>query len=100
MVNRALGASFDPRRFDHVARWDGEQEWIEMRLRSRTDQIVIVDALDLAVTFAAGEEMRTEISAKFRREGVEAELGAAGFALDRWWTDPDGDFALSLAFRT
>jgi L-histidine Nalpha-methyltransferase len=100
VVNRSLGASFDPRSFDHVAVWDEAQEWIEMRLRSRRDQTVLIDALDLAVHFEAGEEMRTEISAKFRRAGVAAELAAAGFALDRWWTDPAGDFALSLSFRS
>ena len=51
------------------------------------------------MSFAAGEEVRTEISAKFRREGVEAELAAAGFELERWWTDSAGDFALSVAVR-
>jgi L-histidine Nalpha-methyltransferase len=100
VVNRALDAHFDPRQFEHVALWDAEREWIEMRLRSLGDQIVMVDALGLGVRFAPGEEMRTEISAKFRREGVEAELGAAGFTIDQWWTDPSGDFALSLSFRT
>ena len=69
-----------------------------MRLQSRTDQRVRVDALDLDVTFTAGEQMRTEISAKFRREGVEAELASAGLRLDRWMTDPNDDFALSLSF--
>jgi len=51
----------------------------------------------LAVEFAAGEEMRTEVSAKFREAGVAAELAAAGLAMRSWWTDPDGQFGLSLA---
>ncbi|WP_316746308.1 L-histidine N(alpha)-methyltransferase, partial [Streptomyces sp. MK7] len=72
-----LGADFDPDAFDHVALWDADHEWIEMRLRSRTAQTVKIPALDLAVHFAAGEELRTEVSAKFRREGVKAELAAA-----------------------
>jgi L-histidine N-alpha-methyltransferase len=97
VLNRELKADFDPAAFDHVARWDPEREWIEMRLRSTVDQVVSVAALDLEVPFAAGEEMRTEISAKFRREGVERELAAAGLRLTRWWTDPAGDFGLSLA---
>jgi L-histidine N-alpha-methyltransferase len=97
VLNRELKADFDPAAFDHVARWDPEREWIEMRLRSTVDQVVSVAALDLEVAFAAGEEMRTEISAKFRREGVERELAAAGLRLTRWWTDPAGDFGLSLA---
>jgi len=57
-----------------------------------------VPALDLAVDFAAGEEMRTEVSAKFRKEKVAAELTAAGLRLAHWWTDRPGDFALSLSF--
>jgi L-histidine N-alpha-methyltransferase len=97
VLNRELDAAFDPDLFEHVARWDAEQEWIEMRLRSRIDQRVRVAALGLDVRFAAGEELRTEVSAKFRRAGVEAELAAAGLRLTHWWTDPDGDFGVSLA---
>ncbi|MER6464803.1 L-histidine N(alpha)-methyltransferase [Streptomyces sp. NPDC001288] len=97
VVDRELDADFDPAAFDHVALWDAQQEWIEMRLRSRLAQTVKVPALDLAVDFAAGEELRTEISAKFRRDGVTAELAAAGLELTHWWTDPQGRFALSLS---
>ncbi|MER6472315.1 L-histidine N(alpha)-methyltransferase [Streptomyces collinus] len=97
VVNRELGADFDPAAFDHVALWDAEREWIEMRLRSRTAQTVKVPALDLAVHFAAGEDLRTEVSAKFRREGVSAELAASGLELTHWWTDTEGRFALSLS---
>ncbi|CAM5346437.1 L-histidine N(alpha)-methyltransferase [Streptomyces griseomycini] len=97
VLNRELGADFDPASFDHVALWDARHEWIEMRLRSRPAQTVKVPALDLAVDFAAGEELRTEVSAKFRKEGVRAELAAAGLELARWWTDDAGRFALSLS---
>jgi L-histidine N-alpha-methyltransferase len=97
VLDRELKADFDLDAFDHVALWDPEHEWIEMRLRSRVDQVVSVADLDLAVPFAAGEDLRTEISAKFRRERVEAELAAAGLAMTRWWTDPAGDFGLSLS---
>ncbi|HEV2635732.1 MAG TPA: L-histidine N(alpha)-methyltransferase [Actinocrinis sp.] len=97
VLNRELDADFDLAAFEHVALWDPAEEWIEMRLRSVAAQTVKVPGLDLAVTFARGEQMRTEISAKFRREGVEAELAAAGFALSGWWTDPQGRFALSLS---
>jgi L-histidine N-alpha-methyltransferase len=99
VLNRELGASFDPDAFDHVARWNADDEWIEMRLRARHEHTVAVPALGLDVVFAAGEEMRTETSAKFRRARVAAELEAAGFELAEWWTDPDEDFALSLARR-
>jgi L-histidine N-alpha-methyltransferase len=97
VINRELGADFDPDAFEHVAVWDAAQEWIEMRLRSLRDQRVDVPGLDLVVDFAAGEEMRTEISAKFREPKVAAEVTAAGLRLDAFWTDASGDFALSLA---
>ena len=97
VVDRELGADFDADAFDHVALWDTDNEWIEMRLRSRTDQTVKIPALDLAVDFTAGEELRTEISAKFRKEGVRSELAATGLELAHWWTDRDGRFALSLS---
>jgi L-histidine Nalpha-methyltransferase len=97
VINRELKADFDLDQFSHVAIWDPKNEWIEMRLRSARDQVVSVAELDLEVPFAAGEEMRTEVSAKFRREGVDAELSAAGLRPIRWWTDHDGDFGLSLS---
>nr|WP_203721368.1 L-histidine N(alpha)-methyltransferase [Streptomyces coelicoflavus] len=97
VMNRELEADFEPAAFEHVALWNAEREWIEMRLRSRTAQTVKVQALDLAVDFADGEELRTEVSAKFRREGVRAELEAAGLDLTHWWTDGEGRFALSLS---
>ncbi|MFI9833104.1 L-histidine N(alpha)-methyltransferase [Streptomyces sp. NPDC051913] len=97
VVDRELDADFDPAAFDHVALWDAQNEWIEMRLRSRAAQSVKIPALDLAVDFAAGEELHTEISAKFRREGVRSELAAAGLELSHWWTDDEGRFALSLS---
>ncbi|MFC0006430.1 L-histidine N(alpha)-methyltransferase [Micromonospora siamensis] len=95
VINRELGADFDTDAFDHVAVWDPEQEWIEMRLRARRPMRVRV--LDLDVEFAAGEELRTEISAKFRPERIRAELAGAGFVTERFWTDPDGLFGVSLA---
>jgi L-histidine Nalpha-methyltransferase len=100
VINRELEADFDPATFDHVAIWDASNEWIEMRLRSRLAQTVHIRAIDLAVSFDAGEEVRTEISAKFRRGRVEEELRSAGLTMQRWWTDPVQDFALSLSVRT
>jgi len=99
VVNRELDADFDLDAFDHVARWNPEQERIEMWLRSTADQQVRIAQLDLTVDFAAGEEMLTEVSCKFRPEGVEAELAAAGLRRTHWWTDGAGDFGLSLAVK-
>jgi L-histidine Nalpha-methyltransferase len=98
VLNRELEGEFAPERFEHVARWNAAEEWIEMLLRAETEQTVRVGALGLTVDFARDEELRTEISAKFRREAFEAELAAAGLELARWWTDRAGDFAVSLAF--
>jgi len=97
VVNRELGADFDVAAFEHVAVWDAEHEWIEMRLRSSLEQTVRLADLDLQVRFAAGEEIRTEISAKFRPEGVAEELARVGLRVVQFWTDPDGDFGLALA---
>ncbi|EXG80126.1 L-histidine N(alpha)-methyltransferase [Cryptosporangium arvum] len=97
VLNAELGADFRAEAFDHVARWDAEHEWVEMRLRAQQAMRVRIPAVDLTVDLHRGEEIRTEISAKFRRERVAAELDAAGFGLTRWWTDEEGRFGLSLA---
>lgn len=97
VLNRSLDADFEVDGFAHVALWDAGREWVEMRLRARWPMRVTIPGVDLVIDLAAGEEVRTEISAKFRREGIERELAEAGFALDHWWTDRDGLFALSLA---
>ncbi|HUP76422.1 MAG TPA: L-histidine N(alpha)-methyltransferase [Acidimicrobiales bacterium] len=96
VINRSLGGSFDLERFDHVALWDPVNEWIEMRLRSIEKQRVTVRDIGLTVDFAAGEEMRTEISAKFRRERISRELASAGLELVAWLPDTAGDYALIL----
>lgn len=100
MINRELGADFDPDGFEHVAIFDEDHEWIEMRLRAVRAMSVRIPSLGVAAHFADGEQMRTEISAKFRRAGIEEELACSGLALHRWWTDQAGDFALSLSFPT
>lgn len=97
VVNRELDADFDLDAFAHVARWNAEDQRIEMWLRARRDQHVEISALQMAVDFVAEEEMLTEVSCKFQPEQVAAELAAAGLQRRRWWTDAAGDFGLSLA---
>lgn len=97
VIDRELGADFHTADFAHVAVWNREHEWIEMRLRAREAVTVKVRALDLVVPFEAGEEILTEISAKFRQEGLRKELAEAGLELTQWWTDSAGRFALSLS---
>jgi L-histidine N-alpha-methyltransferase len=97
VLNRELDANFDPGDFEHVALFDTRNEWIEMRLRAQREHTVEVGSLGLAVHFDAGEELRTEISAKFTRERVRGDLAAAGLRLARWLTDPEDLFAVTLA---
>ncbi|MGV0655497.1 L-histidine N(alpha)-methyltransferase [Mycolicibacterium thermoresistibile] len=99
VINRELDADFDLTAFEHVARWNAGQSRIEMWLRAATAQRVRVRALGLTVEFGAGEEMLTEVSCKFHPDRVGEELAAAGLRRSHWWTDPDGDFGLSLAVR-
>jgi len=99
VINRELGADFAPEAFEHIAFYNRTHDWIEMRLRARRPCSVLVAGLNLRVEFAAGEELRTEISAKFTRSRIEADFQAAGLALDGWYTDSDGLFAVSLARR-
>lgn len=96
VLNRHLSGDFDPAAFGHVARWDAQEEWMVMGLRAGEAQTVHLEALALDVGFDAGEELGTEVSAKFRLDGLEAECGDAGLERAGWWTDPAGDFALSL----
>ncbi|HET7487563.1 MAG TPA: L-histidine N(alpha)-methyltransferase [Acidimicrobiales bacterium] len=98
VLNRALGADFDLAAFDHVAQWVGDEEWMDLGLRSRIAQSVTIPDPGLTLELAAGETIHTEISAKFRRHGVESELAGAGLSLAEWWTDDEGDFALSLSY--
>jgi L-histidine Nalpha-methyltransferase len=100
VLNRELDADFDPDDFEHVALFDRDHEWIEMRLRARRELTARVEALDLDVRFDAGEELRTEISAKFTPERLEGDLAAAGLVLERWMTDPEELFALTLSRRS
>ena len=100
VINRELDADFDPDSFEHVAFFDATNEWMDLNLRSVVDQQVRIEALDLTVHFAEGEMMRTEISAKFRRPGIEVELAAAGLRLTELWTDEAGDYALSLSVKS
>jgi L-histidine N-alpha-methyltransferase len=96
-VNRVLDADFDPAGFAHVACWDEEASWIEMHLRCTRPQTVRIEALDLSLEFAEGDDILTEISAKFTADGIAAEMAAVGLRVLRQWTDPAGDFLLTLA---
>jgi L-histidine N-alpha-methyltransferase len=97
VLNRELDADFEPGAFAHVAFFDRRHDWVEMRLRALRPCSVLIAALDLRVEFAAGEELRTEISTKFTRERLTGDLMAAGLELTDWYTDPERLFGISLA---
>ena len=99
VLNRELDANFDVDAFEHVAFFDRQREWIEMRLRATDVQHVHIGELDLDIDFAAREELRTEISAKFTPERLRGDLEAAGLELVELYTDPDDLFAVSLSRR-
>ena len=99
VLNRELGADFDPEGFEHLAFWDEGNRWVDIRLRSLAEQTARIDDVEMDVRFDEGEEMRTEISAKFTRRQVERTYSRVGLELLEWWTDPDEMFALSLARR-
>ncbi|HEX3263706.1 MAG TPA: L-histidine N(alpha)-methyltransferase [Solirubrobacterales bacterium] len=97
VLNERLGCDFDLDAFEHVAFWDEENLWMDIRLRSLARQVVNIAALDMQVAFDRGEEMRTEISTKFAREGLAGIYAESGLDMVGWWTDPDGLYGLSLA---
>jgi len=97
VINRELGADFDPGGFEHLSRWVEGESRIEMRLRARDAVSVRIPGLDMTARFDSGEEMRTEISCKFTPEAVASELDAAGLRMEAFHTDSDGLFALSRA---
>jgi dimethylhistidine N-methyltransferase len=96
-INRELDADFEPDSYEHVAFFNQEESWIEMRLRAVGEQQVHIAGAEFDLTLADGEEIRTEISTKFTRERLEAELGGAGMRIEAFFTDPDGYFGLTLA---
>ncbi len=99
IVNRELGADFDVARFAVESVWNPAEERLEMNVRSLVDQVVTIPAIDLVVEFPVGETLGTEISTKFRREGIQAELAAAGLTLAAWWPDADERYAVCLASK-
>jgi L-histidine N-alpha-methyltransferase len=99
VLNDRLGCNFDLDAFEHVAFWDEDNLWMDIRLRSLARQMIDISALDMQVAFDRGEEMRTEISTKFAREGLAGIYAESGLDMAGWWTDADGLFALSLARR-
>ncbi len=100
VLDRELGADFDPADFDHVARWNGDEGWIEMRLRARRPVHATIASLDLVIDLREGEDLLTEISAKFTPESFAAELGEHGFEAEQTWISEGDEFALVVARRS
>ena len=96
VLNSRFGTNFDTSLFEHIAFWNEAESWIEMRLRASEPQRVAMPGDSRVLDLERGDEIRTEISCKFTREGFEAVLDGSGLVLEAWWTDPDGLFALAL----
>ncbi|HYI62571.1 MAG TPA: L-histidine N(alpha)-methyltransferase [Acidimicrobiales bacterium] len=99
VLNRELGADFDLPHWRHESRWDAERERVEMHLVAAAGQLVHIPGAGLEIKVEEGESIQTEISSKFRVDRLPALLAPAGFDVASTWTDPDGDFALTLAVR-
>jgi L-histidine N-alpha-methyltransferase len=97
VLNEQLGGDFDPDRFRHVALWNEDEQWIEMRLRAEEASNVTLAEAGITVRFEQGEDLLTEISAKFTPERVERELSEAGFVIEGMWGAEEGEFLLTLA---
>ncbi|MBG6184264.1 L-histidine N-alpha-methyltransferase [Arthrobacter sp. CAN_A214] len=97
VLNAELRADFDVEAFEHVAVWNEAEEWIEMRLRATRAMRVRLPGAGLEISFDRGEDLRTEVSAKFRPEGIAAELEAARLTIVGQWTDAEERYAMTLA---
>jgi L-histidine N-alpha-methyltransferase len=97
VLNEQLGGDFDPEGFRHVALWNEDEQWIEMRLRAEAPGDVSLADAGITVHFEEGEDLLTEISAKFTPERVERELSDAGFVVEGMWGAKEGEFLLTLA---
>lgn len=97
VLNEQLGGNFEPHRFRHVAVWNEQEQWIEMRLRADAPMEVSLAGADITVRFDEGEDLLTEISAKFTPERLEQELAEAGFVIEGIWGADEGEFLLVLA---
>jgi L-histidine N-alpha-methyltransferase len=96
VLNRRFDADFELDAFEHVAFYDADREWIEMRLRARRPISVSLGGVTDRIRFDPGDEIRTEISCKFTRSSFTEVLVGTGLELRQWWTDPDELFALAL----
>ncbi|MDX1509726.1 MAG: L-histidine N(alpha)-methyltransferase [Nitriliruptorales bacterium] len=98
-IGSVLGTDLHPDSFAHEAIWNAVDERIEMWLRASEPLTLSFPSIPLEVPLAAGEGIRTELSCKFRREGLATELADAGLHIDRWETDPDNQFAVAMVRR-
>ena len=96
VLNRELGAGFDPGLFAHRAFYDAGRERVEMWLDSEVEQEVPISVLGTDVPFAEGEGVRTEISAKFTRRSAGEMFAGAGLELLELYADPGGLFGLAF----
>jgi L-histidine Nalpha-methyltransferase len=96
VINKRLGADFDPSMFEHRAIYNTTEHRIEMRLISRGEQGVNIPDIG-HITFADGDAILTELSYKYDRDLATRLLERSGLRLREWFTDAAETFALALA---
>lgn len=96
-LNWRFQGNFDPSQFQHLAFYNNTHHQIEMHLQSLSPQTASLQALELDVSLAVGETIRTEISRKFNLHQIQQDLQAKGLEPIRTWTDPQGWFGVILS---
>ncbi len=104
-LNQRFRGNFCPEQFEHKAIYNATLHQIEMYLRSRCNQSVTLEALDLSFRLQAHETLRTEISRKFDLSTLKSQLHQAvgtqhpdhRLVPVKVWSDPQQWFGLVLS---
>ena len=91
-LNRELNGNVRPEQFHYRARWQPEQQRIEMALVSRCEQTVQLAQQSWA--FAEGEALITEHSVKYSPEAAAELASRAGWRIRQRWHDPNDTLSL------
>lgn len=98
-INREFDADFDPRLFDHVARYDEIRGAVDSFLQARQSCAVSVRALGLRLSVASGERIHTESSYKYSDDEIVGLGRGAGFRAKAAWHDRANRFSVHLLVK-
>ena len=96
-LNRKFAGDFDVAQFEHVAFYNKQLNQIEMHLRSVTNQVVHLNALNFRAEFETGETIHSEVSRKFDLQQIQDQLRSHHLETVNVWTDPHQWFGVILA---